>query len=349
MEHIPRVSVCLPSLNARAFLEPRMKSLCEQTLEDWELIICDSDSQDGSWEYFKTFTSDKRVKLFSVPREGLYAGWNECLARAKGDYICIAPADDTASPQMLERMVHVLDENSNCDLAVCNYQEIDDKGMPVPALCPAAETFLSEWNAVTCFRSGKSEFLIHAAFGGTAWITMSRVVFRRTLLEKVGMFRTNVGTTADAEWTQRACLGSDIVSVPEVLATFRRHSDQATAKLLQNPRTLALGCLECIRRVLDDPSSQVPREWKLVPHWKDELTRASLSFYHETFNLNRSELRNPPRFFKSIAQASANVPLWLIKQAARGFAYPERGHLSGSDQAKHLLNLFSSPWPPRPL
>ncbi len=53
----PLVSICLPTLNARRFLEPRMESILAQTLTDWELIVCDSYSNDGTWEYFQQFKS----------------------------------------------------------------------------------------------------------------------------------------------------------------------------------------------------------------------------------------------------------------------------------------------------
>ena len=93
---MPLISVCLPNLNTRPFLEERIKTLLAQALTDWELIICNSDSHDGSWEFFEKFKHDKRVRLHQVPREGLYAGWNECLMRVRGKFI-----DGTPAPKLL--------------------------------------------------------------------------------------------------------------------------------------------------------------------------------------------------------------------------------------------------------
>ena len=73
----PVVSICLPTLNARAFLKERIDSILEQTLTGWELIVCDSFSNDGTWEYLQQYNGDPRFRLYQVPREGLYAGWNE--------------------------------------------------------------------------------------------------------------------------------------------------------------------------------------------------------------------------------------------------------------------------------
>lgn len=52
---IPLVSILLPNLNTRPFLEERMATILNQTYTNWELIIADSYSDDGSWEYLKEF------------------------------------------------------------------------------------------------------------------------------------------------------------------------------------------------------------------------------------------------------------------------------------------------------
>ncbi len=106
----PLVSICLPNLNNRRFLEPRMESIMAQTMADWELIVCDSYSDDGAWEYFQAFAGDQRVQLHQVPREGIYAGWNECLRRACGKYVYIATSDDTMAPECLEKLSAALEK-----------------------------------------------------------------------------------------------------------------------------------------------------------------------------------------------------------------------------------------------
>ena len=101
----PKVSVCVPCLNSRPFIAERLETILCQTVEDWELIVCDSYSDDGTWEALREFAGDERVSLHQVPRQGLYAGWNECLKRARGEYVYIAPVDDTCAPDFLEKMV----------------------------------------------------------------------------------------------------------------------------------------------------------------------------------------------------------------------------------------------------
>ncbi len=64
----PLVSVLLPSLNARQFLDVRIESLLAQTFSNWEAIVLDSHSTDGSWKVFKSIAStDSRFRLYQVP------------------------------------------------------------------------------------------------------------------------------------------------------------------------------------------------------------------------------------------------------------------------------------------
>src|SRR6266567_8458020 len=72
-----RVTILLACLNARQFLEPRIDPLLAQTFRDWEAIVLDSHSTDGSWEFFRSVASnDWRFRLYQIPREGVYAALN---------------------------------------------------------------------------------------------------------------------------------------------------------------------------------------------------------------------------------------------------------------------------------
>src|SRR5438105_10980103 len=77
MAETPKVSILLPSLNAREFLQPRIASLFNQTFTDWEAIVLGSQSPDGTWELFKSSAStDPRFRLHQIPPDGLYAALN---------------------------------------------------------------------------------------------------------------------------------------------------------------------------------------------------------------------------------------------------------------------------------
>src|SRR5438128_3962160 len=104
--NILKVSILLPSLNNREFLEPRIDSLLNQTFSDWEAIVLDSYSTDGSWEFFKSIASnDSRFRLHQVPREGLYAALNRGIKLATGEFLHIATCDDAMLPDFLATLL----------------------------------------------------------------------------------------------------------------------------------------------------------------------------------------------------------------------------------------------------
>jgi len=67
----PRISILLPWLNARQFLEEQIDSILAQTFTDWEVIVLDSYSDDGSWEFFQVINNETSV---TFPQFGNLAG-----------------------------------------------------------------------------------------------------------------------------------------------------------------------------------------------------------------------------------------------------------------------------------
>src|SRR6476646_6994920 len=123
MAEAPKVSILLPSLNAREFLEARVESLRNQTSPDWEAIVLDSGSTDGTWECFQSAAAkDSRFRLNQVPREGLYAALNRGLELPKGEFVHIATADDSMAPDFLEQMLDAFVRCPEAGIAVCDLQ-----------------------------------------------------------------------------------------------------------------------------------------------------------------------------------------------------------------------------------
>ena len=98
-KQLPMVSILLPNLNNREYLPARFHSILNQTLTDWELIVIDGYSDDGAWGLIQECAkSESRMIVTQSPRKGIYAGINECLSRASGEYVYIATSDDTMAP-----------------------------------------------------------------------------------------------------------------------------------------------------------------------------------------------------------------------------------------------------------
>ena len=345
---VPLVSICLPNLNTRPFLEERLTTILAQTFTDWELIVGDSFSDDGSWEFLQKFAGDPRIHLHQVPREGIYAGWNECLKRARGQFVYIATSDDTAQPQLLERLLVPLHTHRDIHVAVCDYQAIDESGKPQTSVLENEKfRFFGDWLHTPSIRNGKTEFLLHACFG-TVWGTMTAVLFRRTLLKQTGLFRLDRGSQADVEWSMRAALGSDIAFVPGRLATWRSRQGQATSNNCYTHRFVRT-LLDCLESVLHDSVVDIPDRWKLVKQWDQEITSLWRAEYLDSFHLYRGSAReNPKQFLSNIGSALRDEPGFLIKQLFRGFPWSPEMNPDHVGTARRLITLFDAPWPPRP-
>jgi glycosyltransferase involved in cell wall biosynthesis len=90
----PRVSVVVATYNAASFLQRCIASLREQTFHDWELIVIDGSSTDGTVDVIRR-NSEAIAYWQSRPDRGIYDAWNQALLHANGEYVCFLGADDT--------------------------------------------------------------------------------------------------------------------------------------------------------------------------------------------------------------------------------------------------------------
>ncbi|MEM8805219.1 MAG: glycosyltransferase [Cyanobacteria bacterium P01_G01_bin.38] len=262
----PKISILLPNLNTYPFLEERFQSILSQTLTNWELIVIDGYSDDGSWELIQTYAcQDSRIHAAQAPREGVYAGINRCIEQALGDYIYIATSDDTMTPDCLEKMVAALETQPNCDLAHCCLSIIDETGQPI-------ENQWDTWGKVKFFgehidhphiRLAPYDGILYCALG-TLYASLTQLLIRRRLFEKIGTFNTEFGPHGDFEWGMRAGLTANTLHVPHYLATWRIHAGQATQNdVIFSAEGQALWCamIESALATLADKTSALnPRQ-----------------------------------------------------------------------------------------
>ena len=110
------VTIGLPFYNDRLTLELAIKSIFAQTYKNWELIIVDDGSTDGSLNIAKKIT-DKRVRIISDEKnKGLIFRLNQIASLAKGKYLARMDADDLMQPTRIEKQVEFLENNPDVDL-----------------------------------------------------------------------------------------------------------------------------------------------------------------------------------------------------------------------------------------
>jgi len=129
----PRVSVIVPNYNHAPYLEQRLDSIYGQTFDDFEVILLDDASSDGSPDilarYAARFPGRTRLVRNSVNSGGVFRQWRAGLALARGELCWIAESDDWCEPDFLERLVPAFDDGAVME-AQARCQFVDADGEP---------------------------------------------------------------------------------------------------------------------------------------------------------------------------------------------------------------------------
>jgi glycosyltransferase involved in cell wall biosynthesis len=254
----PRVSILLPNLNHRPYIEERLATIYAQTFTDWELIVADSHSTDGAWEILKAAAAaNPRIHAAQTPQDGPYPNWNRCLERARGDLVYIATSDDTMAPDCLAKLVAALDANPDCDIAQCCLHAIDAQGAIIPGWwrLTGLARFLGDDYLRPHIRRAPYDGVLHAGMH-TIYHSITQLLIRKNVFNKTGPFSTNFGAGGDFCWGMKVGFVCNIVHVPDFLATWRIHADQASFAYRESAAER-----ELMTRMVDEALAARPAEY----------------------------------------------------------------------------------------
>ena len=128
----PLVSVIMPAYNAERHIAESIASVQSQTLGDWELLVSDDCSTDGTRAIVGEIArEDPRVRLLPLrENSGAAAARNNSLAHARGRYVAYLDADDLWYPEKLERQLAFM-EARGAAFSCCSYEVIGEDGEPL--------------------------------------------------------------------------------------------------------------------------------------------------------------------------------------------------------------------------
>ncbi len=131
---VPRVSIGMPVFNDAAYLPQALESLLSQSFTDFELIISDDASSDGSELICRDFERrDPRLRYIRHQvNRGISANMEFVLREARGEYFLWAADDDLWDRRFLEALVRALDSHEAAACAFCGYSFIVEPGEPMP-------------------------------------------------------------------------------------------------------------------------------------------------------------------------------------------------------------------------
>ena len=124
---MPRVSVIIPTYNRLDYVQEAIDSVLAQTYTDYELIVVDDGSTDGTGDTLKARYGD-RIRYLWQENQGWPAARNHGVSIAQGEYIAQLDSDDLWLPEKLVRQVPVLDACPEAVLVFSHVMQIDAEG-----------------------------------------------------------------------------------------------------------------------------------------------------------------------------------------------------------------------------
>jgi len=125
---MPRISVIVPNYNHERFLKLRIESILNQTYQDFEIIILDDCSTDGSKNIIEQYRKNPKVSniVYNEQNSGsTFTQWERGIALAQGEWLWIAESDDYAKSDFLESLIELTEKYHNVGIAFCNSYKVD--------------------------------------------------------------------------------------------------------------------------------------------------------------------------------------------------------------------------------
>lgn len=212
-----KLSVIMPIFNAKQFLEPTIESILNQDFKDFELLLIDDGSTDGTTEICEKYAKhDKRVEFYKKANEGVSKTRNLGIEKATGEFIYFVDADDYVESNMFTILMNNI-QNNNADISMCGYRIIEEKST------------IEYYGTNKQYSYNKHEaikiFLKEEQFGVALW----NKIFRKKVIEDL-RFDEKLRINEDKWFLINAILNSDkIIYKDDILYSYIKRTSSATS------------------------------------------------------------------------------------------------------------------------
>ena len=231
---LPKVSVIIPNYNHADHLQQRIDSVLNQTYKNFEVIILDDCSTDGSRHVIDQYKSHSRIAsmVFNENNSGSpFLQWKKGIELAKGEWIWIAESDDYADERFLETLISAAQGHQNVGLIYCDSKIVGGRN-------DVAETFATFKNkkfrtdrwSYNYVNNGLDEIETYLLPEGTI-NNSSAVLFNKKAIEETNPFDLNLRYIGDKYAFVKVLSKSNIVYVKDALNYYRnpfntKHADR---------------------------------------------------------------------------------------------------------------------------
>jgi len=219
----PRFSITVPAFNAQATLAETIGSVRSQSFRDWELVIVDDGSTDGTRELAESLAADdSRIRVVSQENRGSGGAYNTAVRNSTSDLIVMLSADDLLAPDHLAEFDGFISAHPEASVFTCDgwYEYADGAREPAD---PATRWASPEGATL--------EDLLLACFYGVG------AVYRRAVFDAVGGFREGIYAEDYLFWLLALSKGYQHRHLPRRLSVHRRNETQKSADAISMRET----------------------------------------------------------------------------------------------------------------
>ena len=231
----PSVSVCMPVYNTERYVAEAIESILAQTFTDFEFLIVDDGSTDGTLPILSRFAArDSRIRVISRPNTGIVGALNEMLGLARADLVARMDADDMALPDRFEIQVAYLRAHPDVVCVGGEVMAIDASGRDLYLLHEPMD----------------HEAIQELALTGSCPLNHPSVMMRRAAVMAVGGYDPQMKHLEDLDLFLRLGEFGRLVNLPRTVLKYRVHpSSKCEAFILQQAEYLKLASdRACARR-----------------------------------------------------------------------------------------------------
>ncbi len=220
----PKVSICVPTYNRKDYLRETLDSIFAQTYKDYEVVVVDDGSTDGTAEMLKQ--SNYPVRYYWQKNSGDAAARNKMIKLAKGEFITFIDSDDLLMHDAVEKMMNVMEAEGGETIVYGPYQRIDQDG-----------------NIYGRYKRKQHSGYITKNLFQSIFVYSCGSMFPKKVLETTGGFDTSLPVCSDYDFWLRLSLEYRFVALAEPTFKRRRHTGNLSALSVEN-RIFELKVLE---------------------------------------------------------------------------------------------------------
>lgn len=240
---MPRISVIMPMRNGHPYVEEAIESIRAQSFTDWELLVVDDASTDGSPDWVRNL-ADPRIRVMANHGSGAGQGRNTGIEAASGEYIVMMDADDISPPHRLETLIVYMDAHPDIALAGSYSEKF------------GAQTGIN--------RRYTSNLLITATLLFRSHFIGATIIFRKNLVTER---YPAMPYGEDSSFCQHVALRLTVANIPEALYRQRVHHASQSFTVPRTPYLRQMWA-ECAPRRLG--FIPTPRQIDAIMDWNGQ-------------------------------------------------------------------------------